>query len=402
MAMIKKIANIINLFAQIFILAIIFILPIYFALFLKTNDAFELNKLVVFKILVLLLLFFSGLKFIFFARLDFKNFIRAKYFLGALFFLLIFALSTVLSINLDASLYGAYGKFQGLSSYLYLILFFILFNLNINHKAQIKRVIWALVLSSVLVCFYGLIQASGHDPVSWTESTQIRATATFGQPNHVGAYLLFAIPLSFYLLISCKKLLIKLGILLIILAQILTLIFTHSLSAWVGILGTLFLTAIIIIFTRPGILLGAGKYLKLGLAVIVLLAITGAIFLNFSSSNTISYKLINLFNPQSGSTAARVQFWRAAAEAIAERPVFGYGPDTQQEILTRYYNQDWAVYSNVNVRPARAHNLWLDILLIQGILGLALWLAVLFLFYYYLIKNIRANKEKALKQANIA
>ncbi|MBU4257251.1 hypothetical protein KKC04_02465, partial [Patescibacteria group bacterium] len=59
-----RLTKILDLLIEAGWLAVIFFVPLYFAVFFKTNDVFELNKIILFKIFVLLLLFFSLFKLI--------------------------------------------------------------------------------------------------------------------------------------------------------------------------------------------------------------------------------------------------------------------------------------------------------------------------------------------------
>ncbi|MEA3449386.1 MAG: O-antigen ligase family protein, partial [Patescibacteria group bacterium] len=111
---------------------------------------------------------------------------------------------------------------------------------------------------------------------------------------------------------------------------------------------------------------------------------------------TLKVKIENILNWETGSTAARIDFWSAALNAIKKRPIFGYGIETQQEVLVKYYEPGWAVHSNINVRPSRAHNIILDTWLTTGIIGVILFLTIYFYILRAIIVNIKAGREKAL------
>ena len=65
--------DILNLLIEADYLAIIFLIPLYFAYFFPTYNIFDLNKIILFKILVWLLLFFTGLKTIFYLNTSLFN-----------------------------------------------------------------------------------------------------------------------------------------------------------------------------------------------------------------------------------------------------------------------------------------------------------------------------------------
>jgi hypothetical protein len=120
------------------------------------------------------------------------------------------------------------------------------------------------------------------------------------------------------------------------------------------------------------------------------------IALSQSKINTLKTKIENAFNWETGSTAARFDFWQASLSAIKERPLFGYGLDTQQEVLVKYYEPAWGVHSNVNTRPSRAHNIILDTWLTTGIIGVILFLLICYYLLRAIFINIKANRERVL------
>lgn len=398
---IKRINKVLDLLIEGSYLAIVFLTPFYFSLFLKNANVFELNKIVLFKVLVLLLLFFTLIKiitnfkgkrpgFLFFS-------VYTKYLIIPLLFLLSFTVATFFSIDSGTSYYGLYERQQGLNSYIYYLLFFILLLINIRTKVQIDRIIIAAFLSSFLVCVYGLVQAAGFDPLNWTEPTSFRITSTFGQPNFLASYLLLVMPLGIYLFFISKKFLVKFLISLALFFQLLCLFFTYSRAGWLGlIVGLIFLGLIYLwdLFKSKKWSKTSLKYLfALGLLVI-------AVFIFLLSSNQLfKFRIKSLVDLKGGGVASRINYWQASIDAIKKRPIFGYGPETQGEIFVKYYNKDWAIYNKVNSYPNRAHNLFLDVLLTSGIIGLIAYLALLSLFFKLIIDNIKKNNHRLLSLA---
>lgn len=446
--MLREINKIIFLLINFFILTIITFVSVYFALFPKGDNVFALPKVVLFKVLVLLLLLFTIIKFLLFfsaskgypvSMIFLKNIgIGYLRFLFLLFFLLALSLSALFSPWAELSFYGTYSRQMGLVSYIYFFLFFVLLLVNIRTRAQIEWIIKAAVWGSVAVCAYGLVQAAGQDPLHWIESTRLRITSTFGQPNILAAYLLLVIPLSVYLIWQVKKWWIKAIYFLIFTCQILTLFFTYSFSGWLGLIGGVIIGGIIFLlfyFNKmqqsskgsnndhlcikqskfssqegcPPDVTSGGRgvflFLKKKALIIILFVSLLLIALVFGFNLykhqpwVLKSKIHCLFNPTTGSLSARIDFWRASLAAIKKRPLLGYGPDTQGEALLSYYEKDWATVNKVNVRPNRAHNLFLDILLTTGILGLIVFFALLYIFFKMLWQNIKNDNSRALNIA---
>ncbi len=401
-----KLSKVVDILIEFDYLAVIFCLPLYFAYFLKNNDVFELNKIVLFKILVLLLVLLTAIRMIGGSRclrpyLTIKT--CKRYFLIPVLFLLSLTAATVFSPWPRVSLFGLYGRYQGLVSYCFYFLFFLLLCLNLKSFNQLVRIIKAAVLSSFLVSVYGLAQAGGFDFVDWSEPFFIsgRITSTLGQPNFLASYLLLVIPLAGFLFGQARSLIIKFWWLVILILNLAALFFTYSRGGWLGLLvgGLVFISVYGLRNRRRWarfklkIILG---FLALAL---VLTAGGGWLALN---NDFFAQRLKSGFDFKSGSLAARLNFWQAGLDAIKARPWLGYGPDGQGDIFAGYYQKNWALYGAVNIYPNRAHNLIIDTVLIGGFSGLFFYLALLYLFFRLIALNSRsghAGEERDMSAA---
>jgi len=397
-----RINKILDALIEFSYLAAVFITPIYFAVFLKNNNVFELNKIVLFKILVLLFFLFTAIKIIICCR-EAKQYILAvifnKYLIIPLLFLLSLAAATIFSQNLTTSLYGLYSRQQGLVSYIFYFLFFILLLLNIKNFIQVKRIVKVAIIASFFVSLYGLVQVAGFDFMNWTEPiiTSGRISSTLGQPNFLASYLLLVIPLAGYLFLEARGLLIKFCWLVVLFLDILCLFFTYSRGGWLGLLTGLAILALIYLWANRKTIMKKTKNLKIIFSLIILIVLLSSVAL--AKNDFFLARLKSSFDLKSGSIAARINFWQASLEAIKDRPLLGYGLDTQGEIFAKYYKKDWAVYGQVNVYPNRAHNLFLDTMLTSGFIGLIFYLALLYLFFKLIRDNIRMGKARQLSLA---
>jgi tetratricopeptide (TPR) repeat protein len=453
----EKILKINNLFIQIFYHLIVFAVPVYFSLFPKTNNVFELPKIFLFKVFVLILVFLLLVQLVFKAD-KLKLFKKYKnYFYILLFFLFCYFLNTFFfSINPSLSLFGSYDRLEGLESYIYYFWFFIISLYYFEDKKNVRRVLVTIFLSSILVGVYALLQAFGLDPLGWSESTAVRVTSSFGQPNNLGSYLLLVIPIGAYLAFIMKKWWLKAVFGLGVLINLLAMFYTYSTASFIGFVGAIIMIIVIHFFFChpggpkgnpgggelrskrgcPGVSRGRSfdcdktdKDLNISeasssgsriflfslrsnknsgmtkinvyrsfiiLLFLIILFSFSYIALSQSKINTLKTKIENAFNWETGSTAARFDFWQASLSAIKERPLFGYGLDTQQEVLVKYYEPGWGVHSNVNTRPSRAHNIILDTWLTTGIIGVILFLLICYYLLRAIFINIKANRERVL------
>jgi len=376
-----------DFFIEVFYLAIIFLVPIYFGLFFITENPFELQKMVVFKILFLLLAFLSILKFI--IESDFKKIVitmSKKYFYIPIIILLFSLISLLWSIDPWISFFGTADRQLGWLSEFYFFLFFCFLSLNVvlakDKFKKIDRLIFTALLSSLVVAVYAISQFLGYDFLIWEEPAFItkRSMSTLGQPNFLGSFLILVIPLAIYFIKKSSKWCLKILTSLILIIDLIALICSGSRGAWLGLLGASIIALIWFYFKNNKKIFFSGLALSI-LCLIILL----------TGNNVISQRFKSAFDLNTGSSSVRITLWETSLQAISNR-FYGYGLENQSEAITPYYESNWAVLSKVNVTFDRAHNIILDKLLTVGVIGLLLCL----FFCWFIFKLLKKNKDSFL------
>ncbi|HOZ56495.1 MAG: O-Antigen ligase [Parcubacteria group bacterium ADurb.Bin316] len=383
-----RIANITSFFL---ILAVVLLTPIFFSYFWPTANTFELPKSVLFKLLVLLILAATAIEkiLIFKSNVDFFSALKKnrKYLAAIFLFLSSLLVSTIFSIDSTKSFYGIYERQQGFLFNFFCLLFFLLVLININSAKKFRAVLITICASSFFVCAYGLMQKLGYDFVKWSESFSDigRITSTFGQPNFLASYLLLVMPVTIFLIWNAEKSFFKLVFFIIFLFQSACLFFTYSLGGWVGFgVGLVITVATFLIKNRSFFnnSIAKKRHSFIYLLVILILFLFFILFIqNFSNDAILKYKINSLFNWQSSSASTRINFWRASSRAIAQKPFWGHGLEMQGDVLVGYYQKNWGALEGVNSYPDRAHNFFLDSLLVGGLVNLVAFLFLLFVFF---------------------
>lgn len=399
--------EVLDLLVEASYLAVIFLVPLWFAYLFPTYNIFEFNKLIVFKILVWLLFLFTSLKIVFFhshLNFPFRYFFK-KYWLWPAVFIVGLGAALLFSDNPLLSFYGTIERQGGLVSYLYYFFWFVLVSFNLltvnNHLPQeadskgkkIRRAVITAAMSATLVSVYGILQILNIDFISWPEAPFLtyRAFSTFGQPNFLASWLLLVMPLSLYLGYSSRRFLIRFLYFLCAVIQLACLIMTGSRS---GLLALLFASGLYLAYLFFTAAWTRRRKALIG-SFFVLISVISLLSVNKVWPGRIS----DIFDYQSGSVAARVNFYFSAADSIKSRPLFGYGLESGNEVFIKYYEPDWAVYGDVGQSADRAHNLVFDILLTVGAWGLALFLVFYYFFFALAGNNMKARKDPRLSSA---
>jgi hypothetical protein len=108
----------------------------------------------------------------------------------------VYLVTTAWSVTPRVSLLGSYQRLQGSYSMLCYIILFGCMVAYLRERAQLERALTIIVLTSLPVALYGLLQHHGLDPLPWQGDVTTRVASTMGNAIFVGAYLIMVIPLT--------------------------------------------------------------------------------------------------------------------------------------------------------------------------------------------------------------
>lgn len=227
----------------------------------------------------------------------------------------------------------------------------------------------ACVLSATLVSLYGLFMyftGVGYSSSAWVDSEMFssigrRAVATLENPNMLGEYLILIIPIAVGMLIGRGEGLRRIPAFFCIGIMGVCLILTWSRGAWLGLI----FAAILFLF------MWHRRSVWVILAGIASIPLLPAIL-----PDSIVSRFTSIGNMTDSSTSYRVYIWRATINMIEDNLLTGIG------IGEGAWDRLYPLYSYLGVEAApHSHNLYLQIWLELGIVGLLVFVAFLFLLY---------------------
>ncbi len=233
---------------------------------------------------------------------------RTPMVLPALLTMAIYLISSAFSLVPYTSFIGSYQRLQGTHTLFgYLVLFFAILT-SLRTRAQLSRLITVLILNSLPVSLYGIVQHYGLDPLPWAGDVTTRVASNMGNAIFVAAYLIMIVPLTAARLVASFRDILtredaKLGDVLrasgyifLLAVQLLTIWNSGSRGPWLGtvVLGFVFPYVGLLLLLRREVrasesrepwrdlLKGAGFGLGVlvlsgGLAVLAILALGGTI-----------------------------------------------------------------------------------------------------------------------------
>lgn len=308
-----------------------------------------------------------------------KNF-KLKYFktnAWVLMFALVIGICAVTSISLEES------RNIALLMIAFVLSYFVVIN-TIENEKQFKFILYIFSIAAVITAFYGLYQYMFGDLYSqaWLdkemfEDIKMRVYSTFENPNVYGEYLILAIPIIAGLLWTEKGIFKKLFWLGSLGVTMLALALTFSRGCWLGIILAIGLLAIMI--DRRFILLG----------------IVALLFLPFVLPESIMNRFLSIGNMGDSSTSYRVYIWMGTLAMLADYWFSGIG------LGITSFNMIYPIYSYNDISAPHSHNLYLQLVVEFGIVGLIVFLGMLYNFYKETIISI-CKKKNILTSSLIA
>lgn len=208
-------------------------------------------------------------------------------------------------------------------------------------------------------------------------------------PTYLGVYLIFAIGLLLKNLINKGNNKIVLVAGLIVLSS--GILFINS--------RIIFLLYVLVVFSALGysgfLFYSRKKIRALSLVVIITVAVVFSIvkilsntFIVTRLTNELQWELSDQVDTSYNNKIdadSRVARWQTALEAIAKKPVFGYGTHSEKDVLATYYKKNGLLISYNNRYDA--HNIYLSFLLEYGVFGLCVLLLFLISNLYFALKT---------------
>lgn len=308
-------------------------------------------------------------------------------------------MSTLNSIDPQLSIKGDVLREEGLLTHIsYAALVFLVANLT-KDKDQGVQLLKSLVLATIFISIYGLVQYFGYNPTEHFlfKPSPGKVSSTMGNPNFLGKYLVLTIPiiLSFYLQYphSFLKYLLATGTLF----AFSCLIVTYSRGSWIGFTsGLIMFIFLLFYYTKE-----KGKELQL----ILLIFLIPIIFFNIYNPKVKGFSVaegrglvvqraLSIGELKTGmGVATRIFVWKKGLILISQKPWLGHGPETFEKAF-RIYNLEYAKKFNDYVRVDRAHNNYLDLAFTLGIPGLTAYLFIIMIVFYRLFYLLKNKKEQ--------
>lgn len=284
-------------------------------------------------------------------------------------------LSTARSVLPHWSLWGdpAYG--DGLWLLLAGALIFGQARRQLTTPARRAYVLDAILTGSALVAGYALLEALGLDVLGLgTDKVTGRVASTQAHANFLAAYLAMTLPLALgrWLVIPAQRVWLA-GLLIV---QGAALLLTYSRTGWLA--AGCGVAVVLLSWLWRHDRRRVAAWLAAGLAAGVIALVVLALLPPLPGDAPHALQTFTSLLRWKGATAQiRLLGWEASVEAIRARPWLGSGPATYRAVLEWVLPPELAPFQGASALGGRPHNVYLEVAVESGLVGLALYLGLL-------------------------
>jgi len=265
--------------------------------------------------------------------------------------------------------------------------------LAIRDMRQVRRLLGVTAVGGLLVCVYAFIQRAGRDPVPWHEEGA-RVFSFLGNPTYLAGYLVLLIPLMIAVGLPSsqgreaqggrwRERLSSVFFLLVAGLMLLSLYLTVSLSPIIGLgLGALLALAL-------GIARNWGNFRGVHVVAFLLAGIFAAgLFVGVYHRLPVTQqrRITTVLRLKDPYGEERSMIRQVGVDLFREHPIFGTGYGTYRiyalERLAPGWYEDLGKSTQKMLVPNYAHNEYIQVLAGTGVIGGAIFIAMLGLAYW--------------------
>lgn len=295
----------------------------------------------------------------------------------------------IIGVDFYNSFWGSLERMGGIFSFLHFWVYFVILTSIIKSKED-----WNKVLKlSVFVGFLSILFAFGQRLklgnffVGWQHGE--RVIGTIGNPALFAGYLLFIFYLALLFLLRKETKIQEKGFFAaVIILGIPVLLMTAVRGAILSFLGSIFLLVLFFIFTSKN------RKIKTSLLVAVIIFIILVVFILLNRTqprvkNIGWLKRITDISIGTSTIQTRLWSWRSAILGWKEKPIFGWGPENFMFLHMKYFDPRHFTHLGAETIWDRAHNIFLEMLSTEGVVGVLSYLSIFGVVFYFLIKKFK-------------
>jgi len=379
----------------IFFLLIAIVILIPLAFYPYCIPVFVPIKELFLQILVLLALTMWKLRIVAFNKLEWKTTSLDK---PVFLYLLLGCLSLIWSVNI-------YNSIMTLPIFLVgPFLYFVVSN-SMWEQNKIEKLLLVIIIIGTAMGAYGILQYIGIDFTFWGGNIgRGQVFGLFGNVNYYAEYLILPLALVIGLILSKERIFHRIFLLIALIIMSIALFLTFTRGSYLAI--AISIPAILFLYYRSSSNNTNKQYYKKIILYFLLFVIIALAVIYIphplNKENTPLGKLRNRVTIESltsgSSILRRVATWKFTWMMIEDYPILGSGVGTYGYQSLKYQSDFFAQGQNRDIYPhgyaVQAHNEYLQIWSELGVIGLLLFLWIIFNYYRSILIHFKRMREK--------
>lgn len=284
-------------------------------------------------------------------------------------FFIVLILSAIFGADPVYSFWSKQERMDGIFNLAHFFAFFFILAGVIKSGKSWLKILDSSIITSFVVSLYAIGQRFGWFFNPYGD----RLTGTLGNAAFLAGYLLINIFFAIILFSQRKNIYLKIWYILIAFLELIILILTQTRGAMLALIASLLFFGIgYYFFSSPS---PRKKYALILSLIIIFSSLT--LFLARNSNFVKNQPLLNRFaniSLQKDTGRIRIMSWKIGLQAFLEKPLFGWGQENYYVAFYKHLNPDFFTYSGETFD--RAHNKIIDVLVMNGLLGLLSYLSI--------------------------
>jgi len=286
------------------------------------------------------------------------------------------------------SLFSTFNLFISLSDIfrlLFYIVFYFLFIIFIRSRKDMTIFLTIVFSAFTIVIFYALLQRAGIDLLAATGG-RTGVDSTLGNPDFFAGYLISLIPLLFACVFIVKRQWRVPLVILVVLGTVF-LFLTQSRAGFLGLVFSFMLFVFFVLRKKE-----TSKQTKIWIAAFVCFAVVLLLALSFKNGTTLT-RIRESMDLKSTNIRFRLLSYRSTLNIIKDHPITGTGTGTFYNVYPKYRVPEMKEVFDFVETPKYTHNDFLQIASETGLLGLGVFLWMIFIFFRQGLRIIKTSKD---------
>jgi O-antigen ligase len=284
---------------------------------------------------------------------------------------LISFLLDLFGLSFQTSFWGNYERMLGIYTVMHVIAYLWMILSFYKTKKDAVLLLQSHIIISAFVILYSFLQKFDIKILGVLHLGDNRISALFGNPSYLAVYLLFTIYFAALLFTQKRDKFWRIISIVIGIFGCVSLSFTGTRGAFLGLLVSLFFVGIIYILYSKN---DKYRYITYG-GIISILVFLLVIFVfyqtNFIKNNSLLSRFTSI-SLEDSTTQSRLVLWNMGLKASKDKILFGYGRNNISTPLDHYHDEKLTEHWFDS-----SHNQFIDELLAHGIVGLIIYLFLL-------------------------